>query len=290
MASGIFVGLSTIDLIYTVDEFPAANAKAVARTQAVLAGGPATNAAITFSHLGGDATLVSPAGRHPLVALLKDELQGYRVEHIDLTPESDEPPAVSSVWVNGRGERSVVSLNATQIEIPTPQVDPSNLEKARILMVDGHSMSACQAWAEAARTRRVPVVFDGGSWKPGTERLLRSVDIAICSADFRPPDCRDEATTIAYLRSAGVQHLAITHGANPIRVVAGSFTGTVEVPLIEVVDTTGAGDIFHGAFCYFACGGCEFVDALREASKVAAESCRFHGTRGWIQTGSKPQT
>lgn len=290
MASGIFVGLSTIDLIYTVDEFPAADAKAVARSQAVLAGGPATNAAITFSHLGGDATLVSPAGRHALAALLKDELQDYKIEHIDLTPESDEPPAVSSIWVNRRGERSVVSVNTTRIEIPTPQVDPSKLAKARILMVDGHSMSACQAWAEAARSRRVPVVFDGGSWKPGTERLLRSVDTAICSADFRPPGCRDEATSIAYLRSAGVQHIAITHGANPIRVVAGSFTGTVEVPHIEVVDTTGAGDIFHGAFCYFASVGHEFADALSEASEIAAESCRFQGTREWMQVNYEPKT
>ena len=66
MASGIFVGLSTIDLIYTVDEFPSANAKAVARSQAILAGGPATNAAITFSHLGGEATLVSPLAGMPL--------------------------------------------------------------------------------------------------------------------------------------------------------------------------------------------------------------------------------
>lgn len=290
MASGIFVGLSTIDLIYTVDEFPSANRKAVARGQAVLAGGPATNAAITFSHLRGDATLVSPAGRHALAALLRDELKRYKVEHIDLTPESDEPPAVSSVWVNGRGERSVVSVNTTRINIPTPQVDQSKLERTRILMVDGHSMSACQAWAEAARSRRVPVVFDGGSWKPGTEQLLRSVDTAICSADFRPPGCSDEVSTIEYLRSAGVQHIAITHGANPIRAVEDSFAGMVEVPHVEAVDTTGAGDIFHGAFCYFASIGCEFADALNEASKVAAESCRFHGTREWMKARYGSQT
>ena len=283
MASGIFVGLSTIDIVYTVDEFPAANAKTVARSQAVLAGGPATNAAITFCHLGGDATLVSPTGQHALAALLKDELQRYRVEHIDLAPGSDEPPAVSSIWVNGRGERSVVSVNTTLIEIPTPQVDQSKLEKARILMVDGHSMSACLAWAEAARPHGVPVVFDGGSWKPGTNELLRSIDTAICSADFRPPGCSDEASTIEYLQSAGVQHIAITHGANPIRIVAGSYTGMVAVPHVEAVDTTGAGDIFHGAFCYFASIGWQFADALNEASKVAAESCRFHGTREWMR-------
>jgi sugar/nucleoside kinase (ribokinase family) len=288
MASGIFVGLSTIDLIYKVDEFPAANAKIVASSQAALAGGPATNAAITFSHLGGSATLISPAGRHALVALLKNELQRYAVEHIDLAPESDGLPPVSSVWVNGRGERSVVSVNTTRSEIPVAHVVHSKLEKARILMVDGHVMSACQRWAEAARSNGVPVVFDGGSWKQGTEQLLQSVNIAICSADFRPPGCNDEASTIDYLRSAGVQQIAITHGADPIRVASGGFSGIVEVPRVEALDTTGAGDIFHGAFCYFAAAGREFTEALSEASKVAAESCRFHGTREWMRTNSAP--
>jgi sugar/nucleoside kinase (ribokinase family) len=287
MARGIFVGLSTIDLIYSVDEIPPANSKAVARSQAVLAGGPATNAAIAFSHLGGDATVVSPAGRHALVALLKDELRLYAVEHIDLTPEWEELPAVSSVWVNERGQRSVVSVNTTRINIPTPQVDPSKLEEASILMVDGHSMSACQVWAEAARSHGVPVVFDGGSWKPGTEELLRSVDTAICSADFRPPGCTEEASIVEYLRSAGVQQIAITHGADPIRVVARSLAVRMDVPHVAAVDTTGAGDIFHGAFCYFASAGCEFADALRQASKIAAESCCFHGTREWMKAKSR---
>ncbi len=287
MVSGIFVGLSTIDLIYSVDEIPSANAKAIARSQAIHAGGPATNAAIAFSHLGGNATLVSPAGHHALVVLLKDELRLYAVEHIDLTPEWDEPPAVSSVWVDRRGQRSVVSVNTTRISIPTPQVDPSKLEKARILLVDGHSMSACQAWAEAARSHGVPVAFDGGSWKPGTEELLRIVDTAICAADFRPPDCTDEGSTIEYLRSAGVQQVAITHGADPIRFVADSSAGLVDVPEVAAADTAGAGDILHGAFCYFASVGCEFADALRQASKIAAESCRFQGTREWMETNSR---
>jgi sugar/nucleoside kinase (ribokinase family) len=79
----------------------------------------------------------------------------------------------------------------------------------------------------------------------------------------------------------GVQQIAITHGANPI--LADSYTGMVEVPHVDAVDTMGAGDIFHGAFCYFASVGYEFVKALREASEIAADSCRFHGTREWMQ-------
>ncbi|MGA8740269.1 MAG: PfkB family carbohydrate kinase [Terracidiphilus sp.] len=283
MTRGIFVGLSTIDLIHTVDEFPSANQKVVARSQAALVGGPASNAAITFSHLGGKATLVSAVGRHKLAALVKEELQHYGVSLVDLAPESEEPPPISSVWVNRQGQRSVVSVNSTHLKIPPAEIDPSILKNAHILLIDGHAMEACLAWAEAARSRGVPVVFDGGSWKPGTEQLLKFADTAICSADFLPPGCTGEGAVIEYLRANGVRQIAITRGANPIRFAAGSSLDSIDVPQVGVVDTSGAGDIFHGAFCYYSSIGFGFVEALRDAARIAAESCRFHGTREWMQ-------
>jgi sugar/nucleoside kinase (ribokinase family) len=282
MASGIFVGLSTIDLIHSVDEFPPANTKAVARSQEVFVGGPATNAAITFSLLGGKATVVTGVGRHPAAGLVKDELRKYSIDLVDLAPQSELLPAISSVWVNQHGQRSVVSVNATRIDIPSPQVDHSLLQEASILLIDGHLMSACQAWAAAAHTHGIPVVFDGGSWKPGTDQLLNFVDIAICSADFFPPGCTSDDTVINYLQSAGVRQIAITHGATPVRFVDTSHSGLIEVPRIDAVDTTGAGDIFHGAFCFHTANGSSFVEALREAACIATASCQFHGTREWM--------
>jgi sugar/nucleoside kinase (ribokinase family) len=284
MTSGIFVGLSTIDLLHTVDEFPSANTKAVAHNQEFLIGGPATNAAVTFSHLGGSATLVAAFGRHALARFVKEELRHYAVDPIDLVPDSDAPPPVSSVWINQRGQRSIVSVNAIHIKIPPPITDQSAVEGADILLVDGHSMEACEAWAEAARSHKVPVVFDGGSWKPGTEKLLKFVDTAICSADFLPPYCASDDQVASYLRAAGVRQIAITKGADPIQYIADASTGLIDVPQIDAVDTAGAGDIFHGAFCFYTATGSCFVDALHEAAAIAAESCRFHGTREWMST------
>lgn len=282
MTGGIFAGLSTIDLIHTVDEFPPADTKAVAQSQEILVGGPASNAAITFSHLGGNATLVSAVGRHILAVLMKEELRHGAVSLIDLAPESEAPPPISSVWVNQRGQRSVVSVNATRLEIAAPQVDQSTLGEAGILLVDGHFMAACRAWAAAGRSQGVPVVFDGGSWKPGTELLLRSIDIAICSASFLPPGCTCEDAVMQYLLAAGVRQVAITRGPNPVRFADGLHAGFIEVPQVETVDTTGAGDIFHGAFCFHTAEGYGFEDALREAAGIAAVSCQFRGTRDWM--------
>ncbi len=192
MTRGIFVGLSTIDIVYNVDEFPAPNAKVAARSQSIFVGGPATNAAIAFAHFGGQATLVTAVGRHPMSQTVRQELEKYSVQLIDLNPDFDEAPAISSVAVDRAGRRNVVSANAARFITPVAEVDRKLCERASIVLVDGHFMQACHAWASAAQANGVPVVLDGGSWKDGTEELLKNVQTAICSADFLPPGCTIE--------------------------------------------------------------------------------------------------
>lgn len=282
MAKGIFVGLSTVDVVYRVDEFPRANSKIAARSQEIFAGGPATNASIAFSCLGGSSTLVATVGKHLMASAILDEIGRYGIDLIDLNPDFDQPPAVSSVCVNGTGERNVVSANALRIGAPPAQIDEVVLDEASVVLVDGHTMQAAMAWSRAARERGIPAVLDGGSWKAGTDELLQSINTAICSADFLPPGCRSEEDMIEYLQNRGVALIAITKGASPIRFVSGASSGLVPVPQVDAVDTMGAGDIFHGAYCYYAAIGCGFEEALKEAARVAAESCRFNGTREWI--------
>lgn len=284
MAEGVFVGLSTIDMNYAVDSFPGPNTKVVAHSQELIVGGPAANAAITFSHLGKSAALVTAIGRGKLASLIKDELDRYSINLIDIAPDYDGLPPLSSITVDRQGSRSIVSVNTGTIANSYPSVDANALSTARILLVDGHFVDACVMWARAAHRGGIPVVLDGGSWKFGTEQLLESVDIAICSADFTPPGCTNENEAIAYLKAHNVAQIAITHGADPIRFVSGSSLGAIPVPQTEAVDTTGAGDIFHGAFCYFFSSGKGFVDSLREAAVIASNSCRYAGTRRWMQS------
>jgi len=285
MTRGIFVGLATLDLVYNVDDFPAPNAKVAARDQQVYAGGPATNAAIAFAHLGGDATLVAAVGCHPLAQLIRDELRRYSVQLIDLYPGFDDLPAVSSVTVDRAGRRNVVSANAARMVAPLAQIDPALCAQADVVLVDGHQMPACQAWAAAARQRGVPVVFDGGSWKAGTDALLTLVHTAICSEDFHPPGCAGNEEILRDLASRGVAKIAISHGAGAMDALSDGIASPVAVPQVSVVDTMGAGDILHGAYCYYAAAGLGFVDALSAAAKVASYSCCFAGTRAWMENG-----
>lgn len=282
MASGIFVGLSTIDVVYGVDEFPASNTKIAAQSQDVFVGGPATNAAITFGQLGSEAALVTALGRNTLSAVVQSELTKYKIRLVDLNPDFDGLPALSSVTVDRHGNRNVISANAIRVATPPAKVDANLLHNARVVMVDGHFMEACRAWAGAAKGRGKQVVLDGGSWKPGTEELLKSVHTAICSADFLPPNCSSREEVVEYLKSRGMANIAITNGGGAIHFASGQSSGTISVPQVKVVDTMGAGDIFHGAYCFYVSTGRGFIESLAEATKVAAESCRYAGTREWM--------
>lgn len=163
MTAGIFAGLSTIDVVYEVDEFPSANSKVAAHSQNVCVGSPATNASITFALLGGSPTLVTTIGRHAMASVVRAELERYSVQAIDLNPDFNEAPAISSVSVDRKGNRNVVSANASRVTALHAEVDPKSCGQASVLLVDGHYMQACQAWAKAAKTQGTRVVLDGGS-------------------------------------------------------------------------------------------------------------------------------
>jgi sugar/nucleoside kinase (ribokinase family) len=131
--------------------------------------------------------------------------------------------------------------------------------------------------------------LDGGSWKEGMLDLLPLVDTAICSADFRAPGHATEDALAGFLHSCGIARVAITRGANGIRYYEGTAAGEIPVPQVEAVDTTGAGDILHGAFCYASCQpGATFRGALEWAAQVASESCRHFGTRQWMKGWRAP--
>lgn len=281
--TGVFVGLTTLDLIYRAESLPQPNQKVVASDYLVSAGGPATNAAVAFSYLAGSARVVSAVGSHPLTHLIRADLDSAKVALMDLAPTRQEPPPVSSIIVTeATGERSVISINASRIQVGESDLPPDILEAAQIVLLDGHQIVVGRAIAAQARVRGVPVVIDGGSWKPGFETVLALADYAICSANFYPPECQTPAQVVAYLQQLGVPNIALTRGEQPILYWSLQTEGRVAVPEVPVVDTLGAGDIFHGAFCA-AILRQDFVAALATAAKVAAHSCQSFGTRAWMR-------
>jgi sugar/nucleoside kinase (ribokinase family) len=284
MKTGLFVGLVTLDSIYLVENFPDSNQKIVASDSTIAAGGPATNAAVTFCHLGNAATLMGVVGCHPMTELIRSDLAEYGVTLTDLDRDRLDPPTISSIIVTrNTAQRAIVSVNATKTQVDETVLPHNVLQNVDIVLIDGHQMAMGRKIAIEARERGIPIVIDGGSWKPKFDTLLPYVDYAICSDNFQPPDCHNREEVFAYLESFNIPHIAITQGENSIQFLDRLDRGTIDVPSTNAVDTLGAGDIFHGAFCNFILSG-EFTRSLANAARIAAHSCQFFGTRQWMKT------
>ncbi|MBW4590641.1 MAG: hypothetical protein KME33_36550 [Aetokthonos hydrillicola CCALA 1050] len=165
---GLFIGLVTLDLIYLAQSPPENNQKIVASDYTVAAGGPATNAAVTFSYLGNQTTLLGVVGSHPVTQLIKGDLASYGVVLADLDNSNTQAPPVSSIIVTeSTGDRAVVSINAVKTQATKEAIPPDILDNIHIVLIDGHQMAVGNAIAQMAKAKNVPVVIDGG-------KLLRS--------------------------------------------------------------------------------------------------------------------
>lgn len=296
---GLFVGLTTLDCIYQAAHPPATNEKVVADKSLLVAGGPATNAAVAFAQLGkqNTATLSSVIGDHPLTSVIKEDLQEYGVTLADLDPTRPSPPPMSSIVVtDATGERAVITRNAVNMQAQAGQISPALLERVSIVLMDGHQMVISAQIAQWAKAKQIPIVVDAGSWKPNFETVLALADVVVASANFCPPESTTAQDVFTYLKSLGVPNVAITRGAASILYQTLDFneaannanhsaeTGLheLEVPQVRAVDTLGAGDIFHGSFCHFYLTH-TFAESLLKASRSASFACQYWGTRDWTK-------
>jgi sugar/nucleoside kinase (ribokinase family) len=285
---GLFIGLNTIDIQFLVDKYPGINTKTLVDKSSIYTGGPATNAAITFSNLGGDAALITFVGNHFFTSFVINELKTYNVKLYDSVLNVNTRPIISSIITSeDTGDRTIFTVE------PGPNTRSNNtyrlfkdickdeLKSSNIVLIDCFYIDGAIIIAREAKKLSIPVVVDGGSWKNGMENLLDFVDIVICSENFYPPGTETSEKVFEYLSLRNCERIAITRGEKAILYKNKNDYGVIDVPEICAVDTLGAGDIFHGAFCFYYLKENNFAEALKKAAAVASESCRYLGTREW---------
>jgi sugar/nucleoside kinase (ribokinase family) len=307
VATVLACGLTVLDIVQRVEHVPARDEKLVADDLLVASGGPAANAAVTAAALGASARLVTRVGTSALGRLLAADLAEHGVVVVDHAGHGDVP-AVSTVLVTrATGQRAVVSVNATRAaEAALPAGTADRLvADADVVLVDGHHLDLAVPLAAAARAAGVPVLLDGGSWKPGLERLLAHVDVAVLSADLAVPgDLAAPAVApddpVAAVAALGPAVVARSRGADPIDLLTAAGRAQIPVPRVAVVDTLGAGDVLHGALAVWLAvharrtepgparaAGPAWAAGLAWAAEVASASCTAPGARGWLADASR---
>lgn len=286
------MGLTTLDVVQVVERLPGPDEKVVALDGWVAFGGPAANAAATSAALGAPTTLVSAVGRGPVADLARAGLADAGVRLVDLTPDAVDLLPVSTVVVRGVS-RAVVSRNAgaaPDLSRQAARLDVGG--PGDVLLVDGHHLGAAVAIARRARAAGVLVLLDGGSWKPGLERLIEHVDVAVLSADLvlpgqgRPVDEAQVDELLAAVAALGPSVVARSAGAGPVRVRETDGRVSVLQPphVEEVADTLGAGDVLHGATAAALAGGAAPLAAVGSGVRRASESVLHRGALGWVAT------
>lgn len=282
---GLFVGLTTIDIQYYVDSFPLSNTKVKTKAPDFFVGGPATNAAVAFSKLNNGAFLSTPGGDNSFKTFCKDDFEQTRVTHFDIVGKQNTNPVIASVITStDSGDRNIFTHNPENIN---SEITPKELfenTNPEILLLDGFYPKFSIECAKLAKAKGIPVIVDGGSWKPQYNDLLEYTGAIICSEDFYPPHCSNTKQIVTFLQSKNIRNIAISRGEKNILYYTKNNGGEVTIQKINVVDTLGAGDFLHGAFCYYYLEKDDFRDALISASQVATFSCRYHGTRKWLKT------
>jgi len=279
---GLFVGLTTVDIQYYVEQFPEPNIKIKSEAPSILIGGPATNAAVAFSALNGGAHLATAVGDNAFTSLVKSDFNTNNIILNDIAENQNISPVLASVITSLNGDRTILTHNPTEVNANLKVSELFETVKPQVVMLDGFNPGFSVECAATAKEKGIPVVIDCGSWKPQYSEILKYTDIVICSADFYPPACDSPQQVFSYLKNYGIKYSAISRGEKSILFQENENKGEIRVDEVKVVDTLGAGDFLHGAFCYYWLENFSFEKALKMASEIAGFSCRFRGTRSWI--------
>ena len=293
--TALFVGLCRLDFTHSLHGGSAATGNDVGISQVLAPGGPATSAAVTFAFLGGRSTLLTGVGRHSSGDFIRDQLRQAGVRLVDAAETDDFKVATSYLRLIPGHPADSTTLAGTGSRLSPPSSLEALVGESDAVLVDGHHPGLAKAAARAAHERGRPCLLDGGSWTQITPHLLPYADIAACSADSRPRDHRRRIPKdiLGYLLGSGASWAVITDGPRSIRWAsrAHGVQPDIPVPVTEVADTLGAGDVFYGALTHAIAtrpvlDDDSFGTALQFAAGVAAYSCQTFGTRAWMNSWS----
>ncbi len=276
------------DMLGIVDRYPQIDEKVPLIDFQQQGGGQAGTAMATVARLGGKAAIVGNTGDDEFGEAIRQSFvkEGVDVSHLHTAVGATSHIAVC-IAVAEAGQRSILYREGTKGKLAPEQLDRNFITNCRCFLTDTHHFHAGLAAARWAREAGIPVVIDLERFKETNEELLAVADYPILPTEYAL-----EFTGEAFLEAAAEKLLTyeptvlvITRG--PEGSIAYSGEGVIEQPAFQVepvVDTTGAGDVFHGAFAYGLALGYGLKRNLAFASAVAALNCRALGGRGSLPT------
>jgi len=281
------VGLNATDTLLIVPHFPAYAGKVPFEEEHLSPGGQVASAMVACARLGLRAKYIGAVGDDLRGRVQIESLQGtgINLDHI----KRREGCANQSAYIvidRSTGERTVLWRRDECLKIRPEEITEEMIACARLLHIDGHDTPAVARAAEIARRRGIPVTIDVDTIYKGFESVLPNVDYLVASSEF-PAAWTGEPDPFRALeliqREYGMKVAGMTLGAHgALALSAGRFHYSPAF-VVNCVDTTGAGDVFHGGFCYAVLQGMPMREALDFSNAMAALNCTALGARGGIR-------
>jgi sulfofructose kinase len=278
------VGHACYDIIFTVSHHPGVNEKMLATKAFNFGGGPAANAAVAVARLGGKSAFTGYLGQDMYGDHHLHELQAEGVLSEFIVRGEDVTP-YSTILVKPDGSRSVVNYRNKMYHLEENHLDFGTLS-FKTLLLDGHEPYIAQPLLQRAKTEKIPAVLDAGSVHLGSLNLMHQVDYLVASEDFalHYTGKKDAYQALNQLYKPGLS-VVITLGSQGLIWKYDQGEGSLPTFKVRVVDTTGCGDTFHGAFALGIAQGMAWQELLRYATAASALCATRYGARPGIPTG-----
>jgi sulfofructose kinase len=270
------IGHASYDQVFSIPHHPASDEKMQADNLLSCGGGPAANAAVTAAKLGFKAGFCGYLGNDNCGDSHLSELQAHDI-NTQLIKRGDSPTPLSVVLVKPNGDRALINYKGNTQALAADSVDFSSVN-TKTLLFDGHEAKLSLSALQQANLKTVPSVLDAGSLHDGTLSLMNQVDYLVCSEKFAIQYAGDPQTALSQL-AAFAPWVVITLGEHGLIWQHGQEIGKLDAPNIEAVDTTGAGDAFHGAFAAGLSANMDWLNLLYYASAAGAFCCTKLGAR-----------
>ena len=273
------LGHASYDLIFSIDHHPLADEKISATGFVGMGGGPAANAAVTVAKLGFKAAYAGYLGLDIYGEHHYREFIDLGV-HSDLINRGKSPTPLSTILVKPDGQRALINYKAQTKALAADAINFSAITP-KVVLFDGHEPQLSLALLANQQDKSTISVLDAGSLHDGILALLHKVDYLVCSEKFALQYAGTIKMALPRLAELAPT-VVITLGEKGLIWQHKQEQGALSAFPVACVDSTGAGDAFHGAFAAALCTTMSWFDILRYASAAGALCCTKLGARTGI--------
>jgi len=279
------IGQCSWDYLAVVDSFPASDTKAEVSDWQEQGGGPVATALVTLARLGIPGDFHGVAGDDQEGDKIRASLRGERIGISGLVTRRKALSQKAFIAIErGSAKRTIFWERPSGAPLLPGELPESLLADCCFLLLDGLMSETSLFAAEKARSLGIPVMLDAGKVRPGMLKIARLCDYLVASEQFALDLgwAGDPAAFQLRAKRLGAPVVTITLGAQGSVTYRDSEIISLPAFPVEARDTTGAGDVFHGAYVYGLLRGLDLSDTIRFASAVAAMKCRQIGGRAGI--------